>query len=270
MKHLKNLCVALTVILGIAFAYSLVIISRQSRQLTNYESQQAKNVKSIHQLQKALHEEHLEKTHIEVTGRSSKEKLQAVLNQRMAALKATQSQLGAAEAQASNLRSQLSDSKEKYQEALAKANDQIGQEKSQIKAQLDLFKKQMNSARTNLQAARLRVQAVEAQNAKLRKEQVTRSAQTAGLTDLLHQLQNLERRREAYLNSVMSHYQNISSQLQAMQGMLDANRDGNSNVFSNQALYRIRDTMSLANNDLRQLNNLNGQIRQLEKNLGKK
>lgn len=264
MRHLKNLCIALTVILGAAFGYSVVIISRQSRRLASYESQQAQNVKSIHQLQRALHEEDAEMAQIEVVRRSSQEKLHATLAQSQKALESSQSQLSAAEAQTSHLRIELSDSQRKYQKALAKANDQIGQEKNQIQAELGFFKKQMSSAHADLQAARLRVEAVEALNAKLRREKSAAAAKTSELAAELFKLQTLENRREVYVTSIMSNYSTLSNQLESMAGMLDANRDANANAFSNQALYRIRNALSLVSNDLRQLNSLEVEIRQVE------
>lgn len=267
MRHLKNLCIALTVILGVAFAYSVLIISRQSRRLASYESQLAQNEKSIHQLQRALREEHAEKAQIEVVGRSSQEKLQATLAQSQKALQSSQSQLSAAEAQTSDLRVELSDSKRKYQEALANANEQIREENNQIQAQLAFFKRQMGSAQAEIQASRLRVEAVEALNARLRREKSAAAAKTPELATELFKLQTLESRREVYVTSIMSHYRDLSNELESMTGMLDANRDANANAFSNQALYRIRDALSLVSNDLRQLNSLNGEIRQVEKKI---
>jgi chromosome segregation ATPase len=267
MRHLRNLFIAFTIILAVAFAYSMVVISRRSRRLASYESEQAQNEKSIHQLQGALREEHAEKARIEVVCRSSQEKLQATLAQSQKVLQSSLRQLSAAEAQTSDLRLELSDSKRKYQAALANANDQIRDQKTQIQAQLAFFKKQMGSAQAEIQASRLRVEAVERVNAKLRKVQSARSAQTDELAGTLRQLQDLERRREVYVTSIMSHYRALSNQLESMTGMLDANRDANANALSNQALYHIRDALSRVSNDLRELNSMNGEIRQAEKKI---
>jgi hypothetical protein len=52
--------------------------------------------------------------------------------------------------------------------------------------------------------------------------------------------------------------------------MLDSSRGPNSSAFSGAALTRIQNAVSLADDDLRQLNDLNAQARQLEEKLVKK
>jgi hypothetical protein len=52
--------------------------------------------------------------------------------------------------------------------------------------------------------------------------------------------------------------------------MLDSSRDSNSSALSAAALTRIQNAVSLADDDLRQLSELNAQVRQLEKKLVKK
>jgi len=55
-----------------------------------------------------------------------------------------------------------------------------------------------------------------------------------------------------------------------MSGMLDSSREPNSSPLSDAALTRIQNAVSLADDDLRQLSELNAQARQLEKKLVKK
>ena len=52
--------------------------------------------------------------------------------------------------------------------------------------------------------------------------------------------------------------------------MLDSSRGPNAGAFSGAALTRIQNAISLADDDLRQLNDLNAQARQLEEKLVKK
>jgi hypothetical protein len=83
-------------------------------------------------------------------------------------------------------------------------------------------------------------------------------------------LQDLDSRREAHLTSIMRRYRDITSQFRAMSGTLDSSRDPNSSALSAAALTRIQNATSAADEDLRQLSELNAQARQLEKKLVKK
>lgn len=270
MRRFKNLCVALTFVFATALGISWVVVSRQSRRLSAYENLRSQDLKSIGKLQQALRNEQSEKARVEATGRSSQATLQNELAQTDAALSTFRRELGTARARASELESELDNSEQRYREAMAKANQQISDDKEQIQAQLVYFKQQMKSASVEVQASRLRVNALEELNEKMKKEKSAATAKAQEFEPVLRRLEALERRRDDSMASVMSHYRDISSQLQAMTGMLNANRDANANVFSSQALYRIRDTLSLANNNIRQLNDLNEEIVQVEKQLSGK
>ena len=69
----------------------------------------------------------------------------------------------------------------------------------------------------------------------------------------------------------MRRYRDITSQFRAMSGMLGSSRDSNtSSPFTDAALTRIQSAVTSADDDLRQLGELNAQARQLEKKLAKK
>jgi hypothetical protein len=68
----------------------------------------------------------------------------------------------------------------------------------------------------------------------------------------------------------MRRYRDITSQFRAMSGMLDSSREPKSSPLSDAALTRIQNDVSLADDDLRQLTELNAQARQLEKKLVKR
>ena len=55
-----------------------------------------------------------------------------------------------------------------------------------------------------------------------------------------------------------------------MSGMLDSSRGPNTSTFSGASLTRIQNAISLADDDLHQLNNLNAEAHQLEGKLVKK
>lgn len=270
MRQFKNLCVALTVILGVALGISLVIVSRQSRRLAGCEGQHARDLKSISRLQEALRRERLQSAAANASHRTSEAALQADLGQREAAAKDFQRRLNNELARASDLEARLSDSSRQYQRQLAEANAQRLQEERAAETRLSSLKQQLKAAQAEVQASRLRVKAVETLNAKLRQEKAAGSAQTEEFKRTLAMLLALNSRRDRYVTSAMSRYRDITGQLDAMRGELGATRDSNANYFSSEALSRIQATLSLVNNDLRELDNLNGQIRKLEQKLAAK
>jgi hypothetical protein len=99
------------------------------------------------------------------------------------------------------------------------------------------------------------------------RERVFRAAEIARVvTDL----QDLDRRREAYLTSIIRRYRDITSQFRAMGSMLDSGRDPNASTLSDAALTRIQNAVSLADDDLRQFSELNARAHELQKKLVEK
>ena len=87
---------------------------------------------------------------------------------------------------------------------------------------------------------------------------------------IITNLQDLESRREVYLTSILRRYRDITDEFRAMSGMLDTNRDGNSTACSGAVLSRIQSAVNSAEDDLRQVNELNARTQKLEKQLQKK
>lgn len=267
MRHVKTACVALAIILAIAFGYSLSVISRQSRRLAHYKNEQAQDQKSISQLRESLHKEQLAEARATASDQNSEQALRSALAGSKAALKASGKQHDADEIETAEMRTRLIRSRNHDRRALSNANEQLGEEKLLVQNQLAVFNKQMASAQAEIQASRLRVKALEVLNEKLKNEKRAAPLAVQKSTGAFSKIQVLDQRREAYATSVMDRYRQISGQLQAMTGILQANRDANANAFSSEALYRIQNTLSLANNDLRELERVNAQIRVLEKQL---
>jgi chromosome segregation ATPase len=169
------------------------------------------------------------------------------------------------------LQAQLTNSSEEREKALASANERHQKEQADFESQLDALKQDLESAQAELQASRQRLAALDADNAKLKSDNSVASARAAEFTRVVAQLQDLDSRRDVYLTSIMRRYRDITSQFRAMSGMLGSSRDSNpTSPFSDAALTRIQSAVSSAEDDLRQLTELNAQARQLEQKLAKK
>jgi chromosome segregation ATPase len=196
---------------------------------------------------------------------------EAALAKRNATIKRLNRELSEAQANIMGLQAQLFNSGEESEKALASANERHQKEQADFESRLDALKQELESAQAELQASRQRLAALEADNAKLKTDTSTGAARAAELARTVADLQDLDSRREAYLTSIMRRYRDITSQFRAMSGMLGSTRDSNTtSPFTDAALTRIQNAVSAAEDDLRQLTELNGQARQLEKKLTKK
>ena len=270
MTRLGRLEFALLLALGVALVASAGMILRQYWRLAALERQQAADLQSLRELREALRQRELQKTPAEAEGPAPPGAYQATLANHNVTIEGLNRELGEAQANIKELQAQLSNSSDEREKALASANELHQKEREDWQSQLDALKQQLDSAQAESQASRPRLAALEADNAKLKSDNSAGSARLAEFARVIADLQDLDRRRDAYLTSIMRRYRDITSQFRAMSGMLDSSREPKSSAFSDAALTRIQNAVSLADDDLRQLTELNAQARQLEKKLAKK
>jgi chromosome segregation ATPase len=270
MTRLGRLEFALLLTFGIALAASVGIILRQSRRLAALQRQQAADLQSLREVQAALRQRELQKAPAEAESPAPPGAFQATLAQRDATIERVNRELSEAQANIKGLQAQLSNSSDEREKALASADELHQKEREDWQSQLDALKQQLDSAQAESQASRQRLAALEADNAKLKSDNSAGSARAAEFARVVANLQDLDSRRDAYLTSIMRRYRDITSQFRAMSGMLDSSHEPKSSAFSDAELTRIQNAVSLADDDLRQLSELNAQARQLEKKLAKK
>ena len=262
---------AVILALAVALVASLGMLFSRSRQLALLERQQAADSKSLRQLMAALRQRDLQKAPPEVESATPPVDYQAALAKRNATIERLTHELSDAQASILGLQSELANSNQEREKALASANELQQKEKQDWQNQLDGLKQDLESAQADAQASRQRLAALEADNAKLSSNNNAASTRAVDLARVVVQLQDLDSRREALLNSIMRRYRDVTSQFRAMSGMLDSSRDSNSSSpFTDAALTRIQNAVSSADDELRQLTELNAQARQLEKKLAKK
>ncbi len=268
---MRLVCLRLAVIVGVGVALiaAVVVIFRQSRQLASYRQQQSADQAKIRQLQGTLRLREMEKVPTE-SAPPETDAHRAALAQRDATIARLKKELGAAQDNVAQLQAQLLSAGDQREKALASAGERYHKEQTEWQARLDALQQEVDSAEEEARASRLRIADLEASNAKLANSASEGSSRAAETGRLVASLQSLERRRDTYLTSIIRRYRDITSQFRAMSGMLDSARDGNSSAFNDAALMRIQNAVSLADDDLRQLNDLNAQISQLEKKLLKK
>jgi len=90
-------------------------------------------------------------------------------------------------------------------------------------------------------------------------------AAPARVTTTLAELEELARRRDAYLNNILGRYREATEMFRTMSLRLDNPRDGGSPL--NNDLARIQTAIQSAEEDMRQLRTLNAQSARLQKEL---
>jgi DNA repair exonuclease SbcCD ATPase subunit len=269
---------ALVPLLSAAVVVGGIVMVRQSVHLAAYERQHAEDARELGQLRAAVRAEQARNpaapaSPLEVRAPVSPSRRGAPdtseLAARDAAIQQLNRELAEAHAGIARLQAQLQNSFQEKQEAVETAAEDFQKRERVWRDQIESFKQQLDSARAETQAARERAASLEADNAKIKSENGAGSARAADLRKAMAALQDLDRRRDAYLGSTIRRYREITDQFRAMTATLDSGHGVESASFNGIALSRIQNAISLAEDDMRRLNELNAQARQIEGRLAK-
>lgn len=165
-----------------------------------------------------------------------------------------QTRLDEADAEIENLRldnKRLAGSEADLKENLAAANQAV-----------DALQKELKSNRDHVTQVEIAYQ-------KLRDRSSGDSQKLTQLQQFAAELQDISQRREVYLNSILRRYRQITEQYRSMAGVMEAQRTDAPGAGSAD-LARIQDSISMAEEDMRQLNNLNAQARLIQKKMAGK
>ncbi len=194
-------------------------------------------------------------------------KTRALLAQRDAEVLSLQQQLAEAHIEINRLNLRVSSFDEDQRKATEAANARFNTAQADWQKRFDALTHEVQTAQADADAARARAEAIQSDINKAAAAQSANQAKLDQARRLLASLQDLNRRRSVYLDSLLHRYRDVLSQLHAIDNVLDSARDQNSSVISNAALARIESTISLAEDDMRQLSDLNGRAALTEKRL---
>ncbi len=108
---------------------------------------------------------------------------------------------------------------------------------------------------------------METANQRLR-EQTTQNAGAASqFAQLTAELQDVNRRRDVYVSSILRRYKDITDQYRALSVALDGRRDRQSAPLGEAELSRIQNSIAMTEDDLRQINALNAQAARIVKKI---
>lgn len=185
--------------------------------------------------------------------------------------------LNLAEANASMARLQShSDQADAQIQSLSSDNQRLAASEADLKENLATVNQSMEALQKELNSSRDREAQVEtayhqaqAGYQKLRDQSGGDTRKLTQIQQLAAELQDIHRRREVYLNSILRRYRQITDQYRSLSGVLQAQRTDAPAVGSAD-LARIQDSIAMAEEDLRQLNNLNAQALLVQKKMAGK
>jgi FtsZ-binding cell division protein ZapB len=270
MMRMSRLQIALVLGLGVALLASTGIIVFQSRRLAEFERQREADLQSLREIRETLRQSELRNAAASAKPRTPSSEDQAAIAQRDATIELLNSEISQARSDVSILQKQLSDARDESQETLTSTNQHYQKLQADWQSRLDAVQKELSATQVEVQNSRQRVAELEKANAKLTSESGANSARAVERERVLASLQDLDRRRESYLTSIADRYRDLTNRFRTMSGMLDSNRSSNSNSFSGAALELIQNAISLTDNDLQHLNELNARAFRLQKKLEKK
>ncbi len=265
-----NKRIAFEMILGLAFVVSLVVILRQSRRIADYQRQRIADAQSLRSLQESLRQKGM----TAVTPETAEENLaandHAGIAKREAVIARLDHDLAEARGNVTDLQSRLSAANDQIAKAQASADDRLQKQQSDSQAQMQDLQKKLDAALAASDIARQRAAVLEADNAQLKTDTSAVSTRAADVAHIISGLQDLERRRDVYLTSILRRYRDITDEFRAMSGIMDTSHDAGSSACSGAALSRIQSAVTSAEDDMRQLSDLNARSQKLEKQLQKK
>jgi hypothetical protein len=265
-----NVRIPFELVLGAVLVASLVIILHQFRRLGELQRRHEADAQALRLLQEALRQKGLQQTPPLVTEELPAGNDQAGIAKREAVIERLDKELAEAHATASDLQAQLAAANDQITKSQASAAENSQKQQAAWQAEREDLQKKVDTALEQAEIAHQRVAALESDNAKLRADSTGNSARTADVARTVANLQDLERRRDGYLTSILRRYRDITGEFRAMSSMLDTSHDPNSGACGGAVLSRIQNAVTSAEDDMRQLNELSARTQKLEKELLKK
>jgi chromosome segregation ATPase len=267
---MRRLHIAVVSGLGVALVAAGGVILHQSRKLAEVRQQRDATMQSLRESQEALRQSELRLASALQQAPKPSSDGKAAIAQRDATIQQITNELNAAKASITQLQKSLSASKGENEKALEASNQRYKEMQTELQTRLDQLQKELDSAQADLQSSRQRIASLQKANDQLLAANSEGSTRAAEREHILTSLQDLDRRREAYLRSIADRYRNLTNQFRTMSGMLASNRGQDSNTLSGPALDMIQNAISLTDNDLQHLSELNAKAFRLEKRLSTK
>jgi len=124
----------------------------------------------------------------------------------------------------------------------------------------------LEAAIRDLKAREERLSQAEASNRRLREDSAAIARRAAELAKTAAEIDDLNRRRENYLASILARYREVTELYRSLGASVDRRRSGDSPLPAVE-LSRVYEAVSMAEEDLKQLRALNAQAARIQKKL---
>lgn len=173
-----------------------------------------------------------------------------------------------ANAAVARLQSQVDDAEAKIQN-LTVDNKRLSASEADLTPNLAAANQAVDALQKELKSRSDRVTQIEIAYQKLRDQSGASAKKMEQVQQLVAELQDIHQRREVYLNNILRRYKQITEQYRSISGVLESQRT-DAPAAGSADLARIQDSIAMAEDDLRQLTNLNAQALRLQKKIAGK
>ncbi len=150
-------------------------------------------------------------------------------------------------------------------EKLTAENHRLSSAEADIKENLATTSRILEAVRTELKTKDERLTQVMVTNNQLLEENRKNADKLGQLPRLLRDLDEVNRRREAFMNNVLRRYREVTDQYRSVTGRADQLRDAAG--AGSPELTRIQNALQMAEEDLRQISTLNAQAGRIQQRI---
>ncbi len=151
-------------------------------------------------------------------------------------------------------------------EKITDDNKTLAASESELREKAAAADRVLNALETEMKGKEDRLTELESNNRKLRDDNRASGEKVGQITRFLHDLEEINRRRESYLNTILRRYRDITDQYRGLAARLD--RENSAPGASE--LGAIQNTISMTDEDLRQLSSLNAQASRIQQKIAAK
>jgi chromosome segregation ATPase len=254
--------------------------------LTRHMSADARQIESLRQENVALREQQAEsqkrlqelQSLLELPVEERADKLPDTSKERpepSARLKGAEAQLTTLQTEMTQARSALNEANgrilelETATEKLRLENERLAAEEAELRAKVDNATRVVQAMNTELKGKTARLTSLEVANRELQQNRSVDEKQRQEMTESLQQLEDINRRRDVHLSGILRRYREITDQYRTLAARWDRTvSDTPTQSAPGNEISRINDAISLAEEDIRQLNSLNSRAAALRKKMG--
>jgi DNA repair exonuclease SbcCD ATPase subunit len=149
----------------------------------------------------------------------------------------------------------------------AEENQRLSGEEKELRERVDTTVRLVDAVQTELKSRNDRLLQLELANRSLRESSASASQRATQAAQALREVEEINRRRETYLSNILRRFRELTDLYRALATRLDDARDGAAPAPGE--LSRIQTTVSMAEEDLKQIASLGAQAARAQAKLGK-